>query len=480
MPGAPSIRDDHQIGKILVENEMITPEQLQECADIQKRVRAVGGAILLGEVVVQKGYIDEESLLGALALQKEKLSHALVLHPLRQRGLTEVADSSIGHIAVKNGLIVQDQLDDALEIQKKVRALGVEKRIGEILVDRGHISRAGLEGLLLVQERRKKRATEAELKAVGFEASAPQDPALAAIPDAYVERMLGQARLVAAPILAECRDIQRKLAAMGIRKSLAETLLSKGHITRDIAQRIVAQFAIEGKVAPAPERAGPLLAPRDIAAILIMLALLAYVIFRDKSDGDGKPGSGTVPGGPSAAPGREPVPPPPVASGPTAAPPALVGVPPEEIEARARQFVQEQTLAAFGALEDARLTMDAAARGRAFTEGGTVRSDEFVRWFEMWEARTLALLRREPGLRDRVKSGARGAEITQLDEVVKTVVQYGRARRGELAASLRLPSLPGPSPSESPATLRARARETMEEIGEAGGFDLPEEEPDAE
>lgn len=477
MPDTIQSRDDAQIGKILVQNELISAEQLRECAELQKRVREVGGSILLGELLIQKGFIDEPTLTGALAVQREKLAHAIAPHPLREKGLTVEVDNSIGKIALQNGLIVQEQLDEALEIQKKVRSLGVEKRLGEILVDRGHVSRTAIEGLLTVQERRQRRATEQELKAIGAGDVPASYPALAAIPDAYVERTLSQSKLASPSLVAECREVQKKLAAMGVRKSLGEVLLSKGYITKDVAQRIVAQHGLERKGSD-DEPSRPGIALRDIAAVVVMLALLAYVIFRDKHRDETPvqppPGPAVVTG-----PGGGGVHPPPVVSVGGASPKTAVAtLPPEELDRRAVQLLREATLAAFGALQEARLTFDAASAGKAFASDGKVRPTELQHWFEVWERRTLAILDHDKDLRERVRSGPRGAALSGLLDTVRTVASYGRARRGELASKLGLPPMSGPSATEDSETLRSRASIALNGIASAEGFDLPEEEED--
>ena len=57
-------RSQKQLGEILIERGLITPQQLKEALEEQRRTNAFLGAIL-----VKRGYIKEESLLKALSEQ---------------------------------------------------------------------------------------------------------------------------------------------------------------------------------------------------------------------------------------------------------------------------------------------------------------------------------------------------------------------------------------------------------------------------
>ncbi len=96
------------LGKILVDQQKITPEQLQECLRIQKERREKKiGDILLEEKVINENQLQE-------ALQKQEIKHRL-----------------LGDILIEAGYITPDQLQHALLIQRKNR----EKKLGHILVE---------------------------------------------------------------------------------------------------------------------------------------------------------------------------------------------------------------------------------------------------------------------------------------------------------------------------------------------------------
>ena len=58
-----------------IENNLMTAEQVNECLDIQAKLRKLGGAEKkVAEIAVEKGYIDENQLREMLALQKRKIT----------------------------------------------------------------------------------------------------------------------------------------------------------------------------------------------------------------------------------------------------------------------------------------------------------------------------------------------------------------------------------------------------------------------
>lgn len=66
MPGeSPSVSTDRPlIGEILVRRHLITPKQLQEALEIQKKEEKY-----VGEILIQLGYLDERDIVVALVVQ---------------------------------------------------------------------------------------------------------------------------------------------------------------------------------------------------------------------------------------------------------------------------------------------------------------------------------------------------------------------------------------------------------------------------
>ncbi|MFH1678497.1 MAG: hypothetical protein ABH914_02630 [Candidatus Omnitrophota bacterium] len=106
---------DKQLGELLVEKRVITDEQLSHALVVQKER---GG--LIGEILVALTYVKEVDVAWALALQKG----------LEKKGEHKL----IGELLVGRGLINQEQLIRALSIQKEKGGL-----IGEVLVALGYV-----------------------------------------------------------------------------------------------------------------------------------------------------------------------------------------------------------------------------------------------------------------------------------------------------------------------------------------------------
>lgn len=102
-----------KLGELLVENGVLTEEQLMGALDAQKKERK-----LLGEIIVDLGFTTRENLDAVLA---------------RQYG------SKLGEILIGKGLISFERLEQALDEQKNS-----SKSLGEILIDKGYVTEADL------------------------------------------------------------------------------------------------------------------------------------------------------------------------------------------------------------------------------------------------------------------------------------------------------------------------------------------------
>ena len=106
-----------RLGDMLVENKILSEAQLLEALSVQKRERK-----LLGEIIVELGYLTKEKLDSALALQY---------------------GSKLGEILINKKLISFEQLQNVLEEQKNSTY-----SLGEILVMKGFVTEADMiEGL---------------------------------------------------------------------------------------------------------------------------------------------------------------------------------------------------------------------------------------------------------------------------------------------------------------------------------------------
>jgi hypothetical protein len=123
-----------QLGALLVDEQLLTDTELELALDEQRRTGR-----LLGQIVVDRGYLSAFSLARVLSAQ-----HGVDLRstdePEPEPQLAEVPTTwrPLGRLLVEKGLVSQTELAEALLAQADNR------RLGEILVERGVISGADL------------------------------------------------------------------------------------------------------------------------------------------------------------------------------------------------------------------------------------------------------------------------------------------------------------------------------------------------
>lgn len=111
------------IGELLIKEGFITPEQLAEVVELQKKENLYTP---LGELCIKKGYISKEDLHSVLKKYKTSIP--------------------LGRLLVNMKLISNEQLQKALNEQKHTR-----KRLGQILINMGAISDTALTDALSIQ-----------------------------------------------------------------------------------------------------------------------------------------------------------------------------------------------------------------------------------------------------------------------------------------------------------------------------------------
>ena len=101
-----------QLGEILSEKGMVTPEKIEAAIQKQQELRDEK----VGQILLKKEVISDKQLKKGLELQKQK------------------PGKRIGDILLEQGFIDRVQLDEALEAQRGQR----EKKLGEIMVEMGY------------------------------------------------------------------------------------------------------------------------------------------------------------------------------------------------------------------------------------------------------------------------------------------------------------------------------------------------------
>ncbi len=125
-----------QLGALLVDEELLTPAELELALDEQRRTGR-----LLGQIVVDRSYVSAFSLARVLSAQHGvELRQAEEPEPQPELHLAAVPTTwrPLGRLLVEKGLVTQSELAEALLAQEGNR------RLGELLVERGNITGADL------------------------------------------------------------------------------------------------------------------------------------------------------------------------------------------------------------------------------------------------------------------------------------------------------------------------------------------------
>ncbi len=135
-------RPEILLGRIALENGWITEEQLRQALEIQESE----GWRRLGEILVSRKHLSEEALHKVLEQQKIRLEN---VPPLSRYSLQNLL---FGRIAVKYAFAPEEEVNRALRAQAKYRAHGIEKKLGDVLVSLGILSKDQVGNILAIQQ----------------------------------------------------------------------------------------------------------------------------------------------------------------------------------------------------------------------------------------------------------------------------------------------------------------------------------------
>jgi len=131
------------IGKLAVKYKFVNDKQIQEALSIQEEGKRAGQKLFMGETMVAHGMISQAQLDFLLSVQK-----ALSIRKL---------DGKFGTIAVKNDFAAPEEIDRALQEQKKIfKETKTVKLIGDILVESKVLTENQRDTILKGQNRFKK------------------------------------------------------------------------------------------------------------------------------------------------------------------------------------------------------------------------------------------------------------------------------------------------------------------------------------
>jgi hypothetical protein len=130
------------VGQIALELGFVTKDQLQECIDLQ------AGQVQpkpIGTLLVEIGMLSSERLTAVMEEQKRRLAEALPYAP------THVGAVAFGRLVVDRNLAKQERVNEALRAQQDLADRGIRKRLGELLVEAGHLSAEAVPDILKAQ-----------------------------------------------------------------------------------------------------------------------------------------------------------------------------------------------------------------------------------------------------------------------------------------------------------------------------------------
>ena len=131
-------------GKIAVLMKFATDEQVNECAREQGAGKS---AEKLGEILVAKGYMIPEQRDLVLSVQQANLARSSPHDPDKT-----LADTILGSLAIRRGLLKEKQLNECLREQALLESEGKRALLGELLVQKGYLTVEQILGLLSEQK----------------------------------------------------------------------------------------------------------------------------------------------------------------------------------------------------------------------------------------------------------------------------------------------------------------------------------------
>jgi len=132
-------------GKIAVRLGLSTQRQVDEAVALQETTHK---GRQIGKILVERGALEQAGLLRVLEIQRRNLK-------ARGHYTDETTENTLfGRIAVREGLITERRLNEALRTQAKMESLSsLHMKIGEILLKKGFVSPEGVQRILSLQGR---------------------------------------------------------------------------------------------------------------------------------------------------------------------------------------------------------------------------------------------------------------------------------------------------------------------------------------
>lgn len=148
---------DFPFGSIAVELGFADLTQVDECLEIQSKIRAMGlRPKHLSEIMMEKGYLTREQVQRILALQKGRTEFQPDASKWEGVATADRTEVSFGSVAMELGLTTLERVREGLSVQHKMRELGVEpKKIAQILIEKGYLTAEQARMVMRVQTKKR-------------------------------------------------------------------------------------------------------------------------------------------------------------------------------------------------------------------------------------------------------------------------------------------------------------------------------------
>src|SRR5690349_17857699 len=138
---------DGLVGKLALQKGIISAEQLKDCLAEQAAHQKSGQKRPLGVIMVGKGLMKDEDLLGLLEEQKKVLAERSNYTQVRRD------DFLFGQILLKQGVATSGEINEALRLQAEAAERGEMDvpRLGQILIEMGVTEESKIQQTLKLQ-----------------------------------------------------------------------------------------------------------------------------------------------------------------------------------------------------------------------------------------------------------------------------------------------------------------------------------------
>ena len=172
-----AIASDLRFGQVAIDARLLEEKALKRALAEQKRRSTSRGGpnsrkTSVGDLLLEQGALTREARDLVLELQERRSSRPAAPPPTSRAAIEE--QDRIGRLLVENRLVDEAQVKKALDLQRELRAKGIDRKLGDLLVLQGVIDRPTLETVLKTQTVRRK--APAKRRRLLREDSLPEHP----------------------------------------------------------------------------------------------------------------------------------------------------------------------------------------------------------------------------------------------------------------------------------------------------------------